>query len=277
MTSDLQVTTGNAATQPPPSTITSMQEASGAAPSPLAAALDRVGDRWSLLLVEALLDGPRRFNELGERLLGIAPNILTDRLRRLERAGIVRAVPYSHRPVRMEYALTADGAELAGALRPARRLGQSARGAGRAGATAPRPVRHAARGPLALSDVLGWSSRNERRSRSTWSSSGRTDVDDGVWEAIRPARAACRRCRSGSRRSRKRRRRSLWVVYGRGRALARNPHAQGAATRVACPTSPDPMLPLADVLEQPIDRAMYIPCPAATGWLLFSTRKPDVS
>ena len=94
-----------------------MQEPLAAAPSPLAAALDRVGDRWSLLLVEALLDSPRRFNELGERVTGIAPNILTDRLRRLERAGIVRAVPYSHRPVRMEYALTADGAELAGALR----------------------------------------------------------------------------------------------------------------------------------------------------------------
>ncbi len=52
--------------------------------SPLAAALERVGDRWSLLLIEALLDGPRRFGELGEAVGGIAPNILTDRLRRLE-------------------------------------------------------------------------------------------------------------------------------------------------------------------------------------------------
>ena len=54
-------------------------------PLPLEAALERVGDRWSLLLVEALLDGPRRFGELGDALPGIAPNILTDRLRRLER------------------------------------------------------------------------------------------------------------------------------------------------------------------------------------------------
>ena len=53
--------------------------------TPLEAALDRVGDRWSLLLVEALLDGARRFGELREVLPGIAPNILTDRLRRLER------------------------------------------------------------------------------------------------------------------------------------------------------------------------------------------------
>jgi len=87
------------------------------APTPLELALERVGDRWSLLLVEALLDGPRRFNELGDSVAGIAPNILTDRLRRLERAGIVFATPYSERPPRMEYLLTADGHDLASALR----------------------------------------------------------------------------------------------------------------------------------------------------------------
>ena len=85
-------------------------------PSALAAALDRVGDRWSLLLLEALLAGPRRFGELAEAVGGIAPNILAARLRRLERAGIVVATPYSHRPPRMDYALTADGRELGGAL-----------------------------------------------------------------------------------------------------------------------------------------------------------------
>jgi DNA-binding HxlR family transcriptional regulator len=85
--------------------------------TPLEAALDRVGDRWSLLLVEALLDGPRRFGELRETLPGIAPNILTDRLRRLEREGIVLARPYQDRPPRAEYTLTADGRDLAGALR----------------------------------------------------------------------------------------------------------------------------------------------------------------
>jgi DNA-binding HxlR family transcriptional regulator len=85
--------------------------------SPLAAALERVGDRWSLLLVEALLPGPRRFGELEEAVSGIAPNILTDRLRRLEAERVVRATPYSERPPRFAYALTAEGAELAGALR----------------------------------------------------------------------------------------------------------------------------------------------------------------
>jgi DNA-binding HxlR family transcriptional regulator len=84
---------------------------------PLEAALDRVGDRWSLLVVEALLDGPRRFGELGDALPAIAPNILADRLRRLERAGILRATPYQERPTRLAYDLTADGRDLASALR----------------------------------------------------------------------------------------------------------------------------------------------------------------
>ena len=65
------------------------------APSALGIALDRVGDRWSLLIVESLLPGARRFNELGDAVTGIAPNILSDRLRRLERAGILVATPYN--------------------------------------------------------------------------------------------------------------------------------------------------------------------------------------
>ena len=87
------------------------------AQSALGAALERVGDRWSLLLVEALLDGGRRFNELSEALPAIAPNILADRLRRLERERIVVATPYQRRPPRMSYALTVDGRDLASALR----------------------------------------------------------------------------------------------------------------------------------------------------------------
>jgi len=85
--------------------------------SGLDAALERVGDRWSLLLIEALLDGPRRFNDLTATVAGIAPNILTDRLRRLERAGVLVGQRYSQRPVRLAYELTADGRELAGVLR----------------------------------------------------------------------------------------------------------------------------------------------------------------
>ena len=85
--------------------------------TPLAAALERVGDRWSLLLIEALLDGPRRFGELSDAVAGIAPNILADRIRRLEGERIVRATPYSERPPRFTYALTDEGLELAGVLR----------------------------------------------------------------------------------------------------------------------------------------------------------------
>lgn len=85
--------------------------------TPLALALERIGDRWTLQLVAALLDGPRRFGELEEALGGIAPNVLSARLRALERNALVVARPYSERPPRMVYELTAPGRELAGALR----------------------------------------------------------------------------------------------------------------------------------------------------------------
>jgi DNA-binding HxlR family transcriptional regulator len=86
-------------------------------PSPLADALARVGDRWTLLVVGALIEGPRRFGDLQEAVPGIAPNILSQRLRHLEREALVVARPYSERPPRMVYELSAAGRELAGALR----------------------------------------------------------------------------------------------------------------------------------------------------------------
>jgi DNA-binding HxlR family transcriptional regulator len=82
----------------------------------LDSALARVGDRWTLLVVDALLAGPRRFGELAELLPGIAPNVLTARLRQLERAGLLHGRPYQRRPVRFEYALTETGRALADAL-----------------------------------------------------------------------------------------------------------------------------------------------------------------
>jgi DNA-binding HxlR family transcriptional regulator len=83
----------------------------------LAAALDAVGDRWTLLVVEALLDGPRRFGDLQEALPGIAPNILTARLRQLSDQALVVAAPYQDRPPRFVYELSAAARELAGPLR----------------------------------------------------------------------------------------------------------------------------------------------------------------
>lgn len=85
--------------------------------SPLEEAVARVGDRWTLLVVDALLDGPRRFNELSADIAGIAPNILTQRLRHLQREALVVARPYSDRPRRVVYELSDRGRELAGALR----------------------------------------------------------------------------------------------------------------------------------------------------------------
>jgi DNA-binding HxlR family transcriptional regulator len=82
----------------------------------LRAALERVGDRWTLLVIDALQGGPRRFGELQEALGGIATNVLSQRLRRLEKDGVIVALLYSTRPPRYSYELTAAGRELAGAL-----------------------------------------------------------------------------------------------------------------------------------------------------------------
>ncbi|MDQ6928766.1 MAG: helix-turn-helix transcriptional regulator [Actinomycetota bacterium] len=96
--------------------------------SPLGDAAASIGDKWVLLLVSALMEGPRRFNDLLGDLSGIAPNILSERLRRLERERVLVATPYSRKPPRHVYELTASGRELAGALRLLAQWG-----AGRAG------------------------------------------------------------------------------------------------------------------------------------------------
>ncbi|MFN8109201.1 MAG: helix-turn-helix domain-containing protein [Thermoleophilia bacterium] len=95
-----------------------MSESARTGPDPLlSAALEDVGDRWSLLIVAGLLEGPARFGDLQAALGGIAPNVLTQRLRRLQEAGLLGAELYSRRPPRMVYALTDAGRELAGPLR----------------------------------------------------------------------------------------------------------------------------------------------------------------
>jgi DNA-binding HxlR family transcriptional regulator len=95
----------------------------------LHAALARVGDRWSLLIVNALLGPPMRFNELQASLGSIASNVLTQRLRHLEGLGLVVATPYSARPPRFSYGLTASGRDLAGAVRLLSRWGAEQAGA----------------------------------------------------------------------------------------------------------------------------------------------------
>jgi DNA-binding HxlR family transcriptional regulator len=114
----------------------------GAPESSLGEAVASVGDKWVLLLVHALLDGPRRFNDLQKDLRGIAPNILSERLRRLERDRVLVATPYSRKPPRFVYELTSSGRELAGALRLLAQWG-----AGRAGdESAGEGLRHGACG-----------------------------------------------------------------------------------------------------------------------------------
>jgi DNA-binding HxlR family transcriptional regulator len=77
----------------------------------IARALEVVGERWTLLIVRDAFLGLRRFDEFQESL-GIARNVLTDRLNRLVEEGILERVRYSERPERYEYRLTPKGREL---------------------------------------------------------------------------------------------------------------------------------------------------------------------
>jgi len=88
----------------------------------IARALEIVGERWTLLIVRDLFLGRTRFDEFQESL-GIARNVLTDRLNRLVEEGIVERVPYSERPLRHEYRLTDKGRDLNIALAGLRQWG----------------------------------------------------------------------------------------------------------------------------------------------------------
>jgi DNA-binding HxlR family transcriptional regulator len=80
---------------------------------PVAAALDIIGERWTLLVVRDLLRlGARRFQELELSLSGVSPNTLSARLKRLEEAGIVERRFYEEHPPRAEYVLTEKGRAL---------------------------------------------------------------------------------------------------------------------------------------------------------------------
>jgi DNA-binding HxlR family transcriptional regulator len=81
----------------------------------IARALEVVGERWTLLIVRDAFAGMRRFEHFQESL-GIARNVLTDRLNRLVEEGILVRVRYSDRPERYEYRLTPKGRDLNVAL-----------------------------------------------------------------------------------------------------------------------------------------------------------------
>lgn len=79
---------------------------------PTRTVLDRIGDKWTTLVVLVLLDGPRRFSQLRDRIGGVAPKVLTETLRRLERDGILTRTAYPEIPPRVEYQLTPLGRSL---------------------------------------------------------------------------------------------------------------------------------------------------------------------
>ncbi|MCP2048935.1 winged helix-turn-helix transcriptional regulator [Paenarthrobacter histidinolovorans] len=89
--------------------------------SNLAAALDVVGSRWALLIVERLLDGPQRYGDL-QRDLGVPTNMLATRLRELEAAGVLSRLPLRHNT--RAYALTDRGRALGEAINALARWGE---------------------------------------------------------------------------------------------------------------------------------------------------------
>jgi DNA-binding HxlR family transcriptional regulator len=90
----------------------------------IARTLEIVGERWTLLIIRDVFLGLRRFDQLQESL-GVARNVLADRLNRLVAEGILERVPYSVRPPRFEYRLTAKGLELNVALTALRQWGDA--------------------------------------------------------------------------------------------------------------------------------------------------------
>lgn len=92
---------------------------------PIASTLDLVGDKWSLLLIRDMLHGKSTYSDLLESPERIPTNILADRLKRLEAAGIVLRSAYQDRPVRYTYTLSRKGTELGAVLQALVRWGKT--------------------------------------------------------------------------------------------------------------------------------------------------------
>lgn len=90
---------------------------------PVARTLDRVGDPWSMLILRDAGFGSTRFDQF-EESLGIAPNMLTRRLEALIEAGLLERRPYSEKPLRHEYLLTAKGRDFQPVLGALKRFGE---------------------------------------------------------------------------------------------------------------------------------------------------------
>jgi DNA-binding HxlR family transcriptional regulator len=83
---------------------------------PTRLALDQIADKWTVLIVGRLATGTRRFGELRREITGISPKVLTQKLRELERDGIITRRIYASVPPKVEYSLTPLGRTLIGLL-----------------------------------------------------------------------------------------------------------------------------------------------------------------
>jgi len=95
----------------------------------VARTLDAIGDRWSLLIIRDAFYGVRRFDDF-QRDLGVARNILTDRLNKLVAKGVLERRQYEERPPRFEYRLTDRGRDLLGVVLVMMRWGDRWTGTG---------------------------------------------------------------------------------------------------------------------------------------------------
>jgi DNA-binding HxlR family transcriptional regulator len=93
-------------------------------PCPLAAAAKVLGDKWTLIILRDLLEGPCRFTDLERSGEGISPSILSARLRDLERHGLVTRTSFRELPPRVEYSLTHKGKDAARVIDALRSYGE---------------------------------------------------------------------------------------------------------------------------------------------------------
>ena len=94
----------------------SAQKSSRRSACPVACTLDLLGDRWTLLVIRDLVTGKSRYGEFLESPEGIPTNILAERLKRLESAGIITRNTYQENPPRYAYTLSPRGEELKSVL-----------------------------------------------------------------------------------------------------------------------------------------------------------------
>ncbi|GAA4371330.1 winged helix-turn-helix transcriptional regulator [Paeniglutamicibacter cryotolerans] len=91
--------------------------------------MQRIGDKWSPLVIASLKDGPRRFSRLRNDIGGVTPKVLTQTLRTLERDGLIGRTVHAEVPVRVEYELSALGCTLLGPLEAVRLWAEAHAGA----------------------------------------------------------------------------------------------------------------------------------------------------